>query len=208
MSNFDPSSIDLSDLRPQLTRAQQWVERLIAGVTADQLDHPTPCDDFDVRRLIGHLYTGAQRVEVMAGGGDARTVPFVAELPIADLDAGYRERAVASQRAWAAADLSAPVTAPWGTIPGAAAIGGYLQEAVTHAWDLAVSTGQQAEAEPGLAEAALAAAYKALPAEPRGGNVPFGPVVEPEPYATGTELLVNWTGRRTAGWSRAAAAVS
>lgn len=198
----------LPDLRPQLARAQQWVETLIAGVTADQLELPTPCEDFDVRTLIGHLYTGARRVEVMAAGGDARTVPFVAELPDADLARGYRARTEASQRAWAAADLSAPVTAPWGTIPGALAIGGYLQEAVTHGWDLAVATGQQSEADPDLAEIALAAAQRALPAEPRGGVIPFGPVVEPEPSATATERLVNWTGRNTEGWSRKAPAVA
>lgn len=93
------------------------------------------------------------------------------------------------------------MSAPWGTIPGALAIGGYLQEAVTHGWDLAVSTGQPSQAEPELAAAALAAAQKALPAQPRGGEIPFGPVVEPEPYATPTERLVNWTGRPTT-WSR------
>lgn len=70
-----PATTELPDLRPLLTRAQRWVEQLIAGVTSDQLDDPTPCADFDVRTLIGHLYTGARRVEVMAAGGDARAFP-------------------------------------------------------------------------------------------------------------------------------------
>lgn len=195
-----PATNEFPDLRPLLTRAQRWVTELIAGVSQDQLADPTPCEGLDVRALIGHLYAGARRVEVMAKGGDARTIPFITDLPDGDLAAGYREHADASRRAWAAADLGAPVTAPWGTIPGALAIGGYLQEAVTHGWDLAVSTGQPSEADPELAEAALAAAHRALPAEPRGGDIPFGPVVEPEPYATPTQRLVNWTGRRTT-WS-------
>lgn len=188
------------DLRPQLTRAQQWVAALIAGVTTDQLGDPTPCDEFDVRTLIGHLYTGARRTEAMARGIDARAVPVVSELPDADLGGGYRDLIEASQRAWAVADLTAPVTAPWGSAPGAVALGRYLQEALVHGWDLAVATGQPSEADQDLAEAALAVVTKALPAQPRGGNIPFGPVIESAADATPTERLVNWTGRRTTNW--------
>lgn len=195
----------LPDLRPQLTRAQQWVQTLITRVTADQLGNPTPCDDFDVRTLIGHLYTGARRTEAMATGLSAQTVPFVSDLPDDDLGAGYRDVIEASRRAWAAADLRAPVTAPWGRAPGAVAVGLYLQEALSHGWDLAVATGQPSEADQDLAEAALVVGRQALPAEPRGGNIPFGPVIESTPDATPTERLVNWTGRRTTGWPRGAA---
>jgi uncharacterized protein (TIGR03086 family) len=196
----------LPDRRPLLARAQQWVAELIAGVRPDQLGDPTPCEDLDVRSLIAHLYTGARRVAVMAAGGDARTVPFLSDLPDGDLAAGYRELAEASQRAWAAADLSRPVTAPWGTVPAGLAVGGYLQEAVTHGWDLAVATGQPAEADEDLADAALAAARRALPAQPRGGHIPFGPVVESAPDATPTQQLVNWTGRSSSDWPRTRAA--
>lgn len=195
----------LPDLRPQLTRAQQWVQTLIAGVAAEQLDNQTPCDEFDVRTLIGHLYTGARRTEAMAKGLDARTVPFISDLPGTDLGAGYRELIEASQHAWAVADLTAPVTAPWGSAPGAVALGRYLQEALVHGWDLAVATGQPSEADQDLAEAALAVGQKALPAQPRGGNIPFGPAVESAPDATPTQRLVNWTGRRTEGWRSGAA---
>jgi len=200
---------DLPDLRPQLARAQQWVETLIAGVAPEQFGNPTPCEEFDVRTLIGHLYTGAQRTEVMARGGDARSVPFVVDLAdgdltAGDLAAGYHERIEASRRAWSVADLNATVTAPWGRAPGAVALGVYLQEALTHGWDLAVATGQPSEADRDLAEAALVAGKAALPAEQRGGSIPFGPVVEPDPDATPTERMVNWTGRSTARWAKAA----
>ncbi|QGN33678.1 TIGR03086 family metal-binding protein [Microlunatus sp. Gsoil 973] len=196
----------LPDLRPKLARAQQWVAGLIAGVTPEQFGDPTPCEDLDVEKLIAHLWTGARRVEVMANGGDARSIPFLSDLPDGDLADGYRAVAEASRQAWAAADLSRPVAAPWGTVPGALALGGYLQEAVTHGWDLAVATGQPAEADEDLARAALAAAQRALPAQPRGGQIPFGPVVESAPDATPTQRLVNWTGRSSREWPRTAAA--
>ncbi len=65
-----------------------------------------------------------------------------------------------------------------------------------HGWDLAVATGQDAEADPGLAVAALAQARQILPAAIRGGDVPFADVVEPAPDAGPTERLANWAGHR------------
>lgn len=65
-----------------------------------------------------------------------------------------------------------------------------------HGWDLAVATGQPSEADADLASAALALAARTLPAEPRGGHVPFAPVAEPSPDAGPTEQLANWSGHR------------
>ena len=61
--------------------------------------------------------------------------------------------------------------------------------------------GQEAEADPPLAEAALEVMRLALPASPRDG-LPFGPPVEPAPGAGATERLANWLGRDTAPWVR------
>ena len=187
-----------TDLRPALAQGQQWVETLIAAVDAEQLGLPTPCPDLDVRQLIQHLIAGATRVRVMAEGGDATTVPFLLdEVPDADLAGRYPEVAAAGRHAWQQHDdLTVMVRAPWGEVPAAAAIGGYLTEVVTHGWDLAVATGQPAEADPELAATAEAAARRGIPAD-RGPGVPFGPVVEPAPDATPTERLVNWLGRQT-----------
>jgi uncharacterized protein (TIGR03086 family) len=185
----------IPDLRPQLSRGQHWVAELITGVTADQLDRPTPCTDLEVRQLVRHLIAGAERVRVMAEGGDARSVPFVAEVDDDDLGRRYAEVTAGSQLAWQQhTDLSFAVTAPWGEVPAAAAIGGYLTEVITHGWDLAVATGQPAEAEVDLATAALAAAQRGIPVQ-RGEGIPFGPVIEPAANATPTERLVSYLGR-------------
>ena len=84
---------------------------------------------------------------------------------------------------------------PWGSVPGAGAIWGYLNETLVHGWDLAVATGQPSEADPDLAGAALAAAQRFIPAGPRGPEVPFGDAVSPAPDAGPTEQLANWSGR-------------
>jgi uncharacterized protein (TIGR03086 family) len=91
--------------------------------------------------------------------------------------------------------LDREVTAPWGTVPGRAALYGYLNETLVHGWDLAVATGQPVEAPREIAEAALAAAPRTLPAEPRGGHVPFAPPAPPAADAGPTERLANWSGR-------------
>jgi uncharacterized protein (TIGR03086 family) len=92
--------------------------------------------------------------------------------------------------------LDRPTTVPWGTLPGRATIWGYLNEALVHGWDLAVATGQDPEADPALVGAALAAVQRFLPADMRGGEIPFNPVVEPAPDAGPTERLANWSGHR------------
>ena len=94
---------------------------------------------------------------------------------------------------------------PWGKIPGRFAIAGYVQEILTHGWDLAKATGQPTEGDPELASWALAGAKRILLPESRGGDIPFGPVVEvprrrplrpasrlprPPPLAPGLRLTV------------------
>jgi uncharacterized protein (TIGR03086 family) len=90
--------------------------------------------------------------------------------------------------------LAALVTVPWGQVPGRAALFGYLREALVHGWDLAVATDQKVEADPATATVVLAETRRALPAEPRGGPIPFAAVVEPRHGAGPTEQLANWCG--------------
>jgi uncharacterized protein (TIGR03086 family) len=95
--------------------------------------------------------------------------------------------------------LDALVTVPWGQVPGRAAVWGYLSEALVHGWDLAVATRQRPEADPGTAEAVLAQMQRVLPAEPRGGPIPFAAPVSPRPGAGPTERLANWCGHARPG---------
>ena len=185
----------LPDFRTQLATAQDWVASLIEQVTPDQLSKATPCTEFDVRELIAHVYMGAHRVTGMAAGADASTILFPVEQLPEDLAGGYRAAIAESQAAWTDDRLLAQMmTAPFGTMPGAALLGAYTMEALAHGWDLAKATGQPTEIEPELAGLALDIAQRTLPAEGRE-FFPFDDVVPSAEGATVTTRFVNWTGR-------------
>ena len=83
-----------------------------------------------------------------------------------------------------------------GKVPGRIAVSGYVQEILAHGWDLARATGQPTELDPELASWVLAVARRILPPEPRGGEIPFGPVVPVPPDAGPYAQLAGWLGRQ------------
>ncbi|WP_072802237.1 TIGR03086 family metal-binding protein [Rhodococcoides yunnanense] len=191
------------DPRPLYRDALAWVTDLIAGVTQDQMGLPTPCPDFDVRTLLGHQLAGVRRARTMGLGGDARTVPFVLT-DFGDPVTAYRAEADLALGVWDDDDkLTTTVTAPWGTVPGRAAVWAYINETLVHGWDLAVSTGQPFEADPDLVSPVLVAATRAIPGDSRD-EMPFGEVVAPGAQAGPTERLANWSGRVSTPWTSAA----
>lgn len=191
-----PTTDEQPDLRAALARTQSWVAGLVAAVTPEQRALPTPCTEFDVDQLIRHLYGVAERIEAMGQGRPAASVSGVVEVLPDDLAAGYRERAARSQAAWADdAALTRVVVAPFGPMPGAQIIGVYLSEQLAHGWDLAVATGQPAEAAPDLVALAERAIRPVLDPFPRGGPVPFAPPVETAPGAGPTARLAAYLGR-------------
>ena len=183
-----------TDPRPALANAMDQIGRLIEGTDPAQGKRPTPCDDWDVATLVAHLQAVVRRIGAVLDGQPFWSVPRIVESTdwVADWAAGR-----ASTDAVLADDaiLRREVSVPWGTVTGAQAAGSYIGELATHAWDLAVATGRAGELDARFAEAALPAAMAKIPAEPRGGEVPFGPVVEAGPDATAYERLVAWEGR-------------
>ena len=187
---------DTTDPRPLYRLALGWVRDLAAHVPAARLDAPTPCADWDVRTLLGHLVATVDRARVIGVGGDPNTMPRVVDgVP----DDGWVAALAAAQdkaeAVWADdARLDAAVTVPWGRVPGRAALFGYLREALVHGWDLAVATDQDPEADPATAAAVLTRTRNVMPAEPRGGPIPFAAPVPPRRDAGPTEQLANWCG--------------
>ncbi len=186
------------DPRPVHRQAMTQTESVVAAVEPGQLGQPTPCAEYDVRALLSHIVGGLNRVAIAGEGGDALARPARADdVPDDGWLAAYRAASARAAAAWANdARLDAVVELPWGKIPGRFAIAGYIQEILTHGWDLAKATGQPTELDPGLAAWALAGAKRILPPDGRGADVPFGPVVAVSPDAGPYAQLAAWLGRQ------------
>ncbi|EFL31283.1 conserved hypothetical protein [Streptomyces viridochromogenes DSM 40736] len=187
------------DLGPQAA----VVARLAERVTDEQLADPTPCPEYAVRNILGHLaglavaFRDAGRKDL---GATTDTSPG-STLP--ELGADWREELpkVLDEMAEAWRDPAAwtGMTRAGGVdLPGE--IGGLVatDELVIHGWDLARATGQSYTPDP----AALQACHSFLEAsvDDPGRDGIFGPVVTVEPDASLLARAVGLSGRNP-GWT-------
>ncbi|WP_354640162.1 TIGR03086 family metal-binding protein [Kitasatospora camelliae] len=184
------------DPRPQYLRALDQLEKLFLQVTPEQLDRPTPCTEYDLRALLGHTLGGIHRVAYVGEGGRGLDLPAQAG-EIADTAwpaaLGRARQRVAA--AWEEDEkLDRVVEVPWGYVPGRIALGGYVMEAVTHAWDIAQVVAPGAALDEELALSVLPVAEQVLPADQRD-DVPFGPVQPAPADADAPTRLAAWLGR-------------
>jgi uncharacterized protein (TIGR03086 family) len=185
------------DPRPIYARALEQTEAIIEQVKPGQLGEPTPCTEYDVRTLLSHLVGAVNRAAVFGEGGDGLAVPARTDgVPDDGWPDAFRRASARTRAAWADdGKLDALVTVPWGQVPGRGAVTGYVQEVLTHGWDLAKATGQPVEGDPELAEFALAFARRVLPPDRRGDDVPFAPPVAAPPGSGPYTQLAAWLGR-------------
>ncbi|MEU8630140.1 TIGR03086 family metal-binding protein [Streptomyces sp. NPDC048669] len=190
-----------SDPRTALWKAVALAGATVAALAAlppERLDGPTPCPDYTVRRLSDHLLAGLRRIALIGRGGDPLDVPAVADdVTDGDREAAWETAAREAEAAWSdPAILSRPLHLPFGILPGAAAAAVFTTEFTLHTWDLATATGLRPAWDPEMLAGSLAAMRRALPAEPRGGRVPFAAVVEVDADAGDIDRLVSWYGRK------------
>ncbi|MCT2592880.1 TIGR03086 family protein [Streptomyces sp. N2-109] len=185
------------DLRTGFARAVALCGRTLAAVRPEQLDGPTPCPDYTVRQLSGHLVAVMRRVSVIGRDGDLFTVPDVAdELADDEYPLAWEAAAHEAEEVWSApAVLDRPHRGPAGEMPGTVLLGVYTTEFTLHTWDLAKATGQIPSWDQEVL-GSLVRKMKLIPAEPRGGRVPFGPVVAVPADASDIDKVVAWHGRQ------------
>lgn len=171
-----------------------WVADLMAATTPGDLGLPTPCREFDVRRLMGHLIGTAQRGLGTATGESTAHVPHVV-IDVADvhLAAVYRNLTDELREAWSRVEESAELRAPWGTCTAEESARGFTVESVVHGWDLAEATGRPSDGPPGVAERCLAHQGDLVPARLRG-TMYDGPVEALSPLSA-TRRLAHHLGR-------------
>jgi uncharacterized protein (TIGR03086 family) len=178
--------------------ACRWVGELAATTQTLQLAARTPCEDFDVRSLLGHLLGTAQRALATARGVRTRGIPHVVtDVADDELASTYAALANTIREAWSQLTAADPVIAPWGPCTAMEAAQGFTVEAITHGWDLAVATGQPSEAPNGIADRCLAYAAAIIPDRLRGVMYD-APIVGAENPST-TEQLAHLLGHKRNG---------
>lgn len=173
--------------------ALDWVSGLITTTEPEMLSRPTPCAEWDVRALIGHLIGTAHRGRATATAIPAGVPHVVTDVPDDELGPAYARLAAEIVPAFAALAGDSRVRAPWGEVPALAAVRGFTIETTAHGWDLAIATGRPADAPPGVAERCLECAADVVPARLRG--VMYAAPIVATSEAAPTERLARLLGR-------------
>ncbi len=173
---------------------------IVAKVTADQLDGPTPCASWDVRRLVNHIVGGSHWFAMTTNAGASPEVDETEDTDYAGGDTlGAYDAGIAASLAAFGAEgaLEKMVKLPFGEFPGAAFMALATMDHFIHGWDLAKATGQSPDFDEGLAAQLLAQAQMMVPDQFRGADpeAPFGPIVEIADSATASDRLAAFLGR-------------
>jgi uncharacterized protein (TIGR03086 family) len=161
----------------QLDSVYETLQPLVAAVGSDQWTAPTPCRDWDVRALLGHVVAGnTVFAAALRGVPLAEAVRALAGDPLgSDPVAAYAAAAAAVSAAFAGPGvLDRPVTIPFGTVPGEVALHLRIAEALVHGWDLARATGRTISFPDDLVEQEIAFSRLFLPRVPPDRH-PFAP---------------------------------
>ncbi|MFI6578548.1 TIGR03086 family metal-binding protein [Nocardiopsis sp. NPDC050513] len=173
-------------------------DRRVRDVGTDDWTRPTPCTEWTVRDLVGHLVTEQLWVPHLLGGarvkdvGDRYDGDQLGDDPVA----AWSAAAHAAREAWLApAALARTVHLSYGDVPGRTYLWEMTFDLAVHAWDLATALGAPTRLDPVLASALRAWTDD----RPPGPGAMFDAPVQVADGADDTDRLVALTGRRPRG---------
>jgi uncharacterized protein (TIGR03086 family) len=192
-------AIDTESSISVLERSLGAVGTLVDDISFEKWGAPTPCTDWTVRQVVGHL-VGMNRVfaamlvgEPPPQRGDA--------LPDDELSSAYRTSASDLLGAFAEPDvLERSFSGPMGTATGGDRLNIRMYDLLAHGWDLAAATGLPAAFPEGAAEQALSFVRSQLADDARPGR--FEPAQPIPDDAPAIERLVAFLGRQVQPWRR------
>ncbi|MEU3559573.1 TIGR03086 family metal-binding protein [Kitasatospora sp. NPDC006786] len=172
-------------------QAMELAVQVVDGLRPDQLDLPTPCAGWTLRKLLEHC-VGQHRGFAAAARGAGPDLALFADAPLGADPAGTFRRTgtdlVEAFRAAAAEDrpLWLPEIRDGGPFPFTQAVGFHLLDTLVHGWDVAAALGTAdglvaaVDGDDALA-AALLTVTEAVPntEEHRAPGRAFGPGLEP-----------------------------
>jgi uncharacterized protein (TIGR03086 family) len=168
------------------------LQRVLHTVADDDLSRQTPCAEFEVSQLTGHLLNSITALGGMVG----------AEFPERDESDSVERQVIAAARpaldAWHRHGLDGSVPFGKGQMPATSACGVLSIEFLVHAWDYATAIGHRVDAPEPLSEYVLGLARQIIRPELRG-SAGFDDPVDVPANAGALEQLVAFTGRDPAG---------
>ena len=160
-------------------------------IAADDMTRQTPCTEFDVTRLTGHLLNSLTALGGMVG----------AELPERDESDSVERQVVAAARpaldAWHRHGLNGTVPFGKSQMPAKGACAILSLEFLVHAWDYAAAVDHEFNAPEPLAEYVLGLAHQVIRPEQRS-RAGFDDPVDVPADAGALERLIAFTGRNPA----------
>jgi len=183
-----------------LASALDGTGQLVAAVSEEQWDLPTPCTDWTVRQLVNHLVGGDRLTTLVLRGaalspldqlGSRGSVDQLGDDPAT----AYRTSADELLAALRAPDvLDRAHTLPVGTLPGPAVVHVRTVETLVHGWDLARATGRPPPWADELVEQELEFSRDLLRRLPEGRQ-PFAPSQPVDGDAPAIDRLAALLGR-------------
>jgi uncharacterized protein (TIGR03086 family) len=188
---------DVNNSLDQLSRSFAAVRDVISKIGPAQWGAPTPCTDWTVRRVVGHL-VGMNRV-FTAMLADQPPPRGDRDVPDDELEQAYQESSAALLVAFSERGvLARTYRSPLGPATGAERLQIRLYDLLAHGWDISRAIGQLAQLPDDAAERALAFAQVQLTDDERPGR--FAPVEIAPTQAPPLDRLAAFLGRRP-DWS-------
>ena len=177
-------------------KAAETTKQVLAGVSPSQYKDPTPCNEFNVKQLSGHMAGLLIGAELAANKQKRQGSPD--EMP--DLLGDNPGPAYAALAEKAVAAWSQPGAFEGmcefgpGEMPAQMAGAITLMEIAVHGWDLAAATGQSYQMDPEVAEATWQTLQQIASPESRARGT-FGPEVSVPAEASLQDRLLAFSGR-------------
>lgn len=189
------------DIRVLDRRAMGVTTEIISGITPAQLDSPTPCGQWLLRDLLGHIL-GQYHGFALAASGQPTDLDAFRPRPLSeDLAGAYAAAAALVTQAFAEEGVLnrafyLPEIRDGGPFPAPMAIGFHFVDEVAHAWDLAKSIGVPVEFDDEVLHMALSISAR-VPNDPatRGDGLAFAPRFGSDPNAPTLDRIVTFLGR-------------
>jgi uncharacterized protein (TIGR03086 family) len=164
------------------------LQGVLHTIAADDMSRQTPCTEYDVSQLTGHLLKSITAIGGMAG----------ADIPQPDEGDSAERQVVAAARpaldAWHHRGLDGSVPFGKGEMPAKGACAILSLEFLVHAWDYAVAVGHDINAPEPLSEYVLGLAHKTIRPELRG-SAGFDDPIDVPADASALDQLIAFTGR-------------